>query len=462
VEEVEEVEEMESESGDAEGTAGEIEEAEEVEEVEEGAGEPGSGGADSGAERAMDTAALLEEAANEDAPPDSAASEYSTLTTDPNQVRGVLREFDLEAGGETLHQIEYSAAINGVEMVFDLNRLPVIMREYLIGILLRSLGNIAVVFLIAWLVTGRLMAPLLQAIQVLAETAGDLKSATGQLTETSKFISEGAASQSDRLNDTTNSLDQLSQAIRSNTENSKKADDQAEKAGLLVDKGSQAVERMMKSIDEIKNSSDETVRIVKTIDEIAFQTNLLALNAAVEAARAGDAGKGFAVVAEEVRNLAQRSAEAARNTGELILASQHKAEDGVAVAGEVGDHLTRITRGNQEIMELIQSIFTASQEQATDLDRINRDMMEIAENTRSNSQGARRTLETSHQFEAQVEILNGLARNLGRIAGGAGSKSLLAAGNGKRREMVDTPRHQAIPRSSPAGNAPVKNPAKQP
>ena len=124
------------------------------------------------------------------------------------------------------------------------------------------------------------------------------------------------------------------------------------------------MEKMKKAIEKIKTSSDETSKIVKTIDEIAFQTNLLALNAAVEAARAGDAGKGFAVVAEEVRSLAQRSAEAAKTTAQMIEESVQNSVSGVKITEEVAAILGEITTGSEKVSSLVSEIASATTEQA--------------------------------------------------------------------------------------------------
>ena len=149
---------------------------------------------------------------------------------------------------------------------------------------------------------------------------------------------------------------------RQSADNTQKASSLMEETKSQLGSAVEAMKRMTKAIDQIKTSSSDTAKIIKTIDEIAFQTNLLALNAAVEAARAGEAGKGFAVVAEEVRNLARRSAEAAKNTADLIEGAQRNADVGVAITTEVDKLLTVAQESAAKVMVLVSEIAGASKE----------------------------------------------------------------------------------------------------
>jgi methyl-accepting chemotaxis protein len=180
------------------------------------------------------------------------------------------------------------------------------------------------------------------------------------------------------------------------------------------------MKRMTEAIDKIKNSASETAKIIKTIDEIAFQTNLLALNAAVEAARAGEAGKGFAVVAEEVRNLARRSAEAAKNTADLIEGSQKNAEAGVAVTAEVAKNLVGIKDNAGKVATLIAEIAAASKEQSQGIDQVNTAVSEMDKIVQKNAANAEESASASEELTSQAQELSAMVDQLVGIVGGAG------------------------------------------
>jgi methyl-accepting chemotaxis protein len=182
--------------------------------------------------------------------------------------------------------------------------------------------------------------------------------------------------------------------------------------------GNQAMARMTGAIGDIQSSAAETARIVRAIDEIAFQTNLLALNAAVEAARAGEAGKGFAVVAEEVRSLAMRSAEAARNTGQLIEQSVANAKRGVTIADEVDASLGSIAAAVGKVNALIGEIAASSRDQSTGIEQISSAVGNIDRVTQQNAAAAEQSAAAAEELSAQAEALRSAVAHLHRITYG--------------------------------------------
>ncbi|HUJ75214.1 MAG TPA: methyl-accepting chemotaxis protein, partial [bacterium] len=187
------------------------------------------------------------------------------------------------------------------------------------------------------------------------------------------------------------------------------------------------MERMSAAIASIKEAADKTAKIIKTIDEIAFQTNLLALNAAVEAARAGDAGRGFAVVAEEVRNLAIRSAEAAKDTSALIEDSQERAGQGVTVSGEVGKLLSDVRGAVESVNGLLGEVTAASKEQNKGIAQINLAVGQMDTVVQASAANAEETAAASEELSAQAESLAQIVSSLKQIVLGGGNGRLLTA-----------------------------------
>ncbi|MCP4545149.1 MAG: hypothetical protein GY835_01635, partial [bacterium] len=205
----------------------------------------------------------------------------------------------------------------------------------LVGII--GLVGVVGIVILALLLARSIAGPLNRIIQSLSEGAKQIADASGQVSGSSQTLAEGSSEQASSVEEISASLEEISSMVRTNSENAQSANSEMQNSNDLIVRGTGSMARLSTAIEGIKNSSDETAKINKTIDDIAFQTNLLALNAAVEAARAGDAGKGFAVVAEEVRNLAQRAGEASRNTADLIKESTANAESGVSIAAETAD-----------------------------------------------------------------------------------------------------------------------------
>jgi hypothetical protein len=260
---------------------------------------------------------------------------------------------------------------------------------------------------------------LTKLVQGLTNGAEQTSSAAGQVSSASQSLAQGASEQAASVEEVTASIEEMASMTKQNATNADEAKSLAASATAGTDKGTEAMGRMSTAIEDIKKSSDETAKIIKTIDEIAFQTNLLALNAAVEAARAGEAGKGFAVVAEEVRNLAQRSAEAARNTADMIEGSVKNADNGVTISSEVATLLDEIAGNNGKVNDLVGEIAAASNEQSQGIDQINTAVGQMDQITQSNAANAEESASASEELSAQAEALSGMVVQLQSMVGGS-------------------------------------------
>jgi methyl-accepting chemotaxis protein len=195
---------------------------------------------------------------------------------------------------------------------------------------------------------------------------------------------------------------------KQNSANSQEARALADTARASAERGVDSMNRLSEAVQGIKTSSDETAKIVKTIDEIAFQTNLLALNAAVEAARAGEAGRGFAVVAEEVRNLAMRSAEAAKNTADLIDESVKNAEGGVNTNEEVLSNLAEIREGVNKVGDVMTEIAAGSDQQSEGISQINVAVDQMNKVTQQNAANSEESASAAEELSAQATEMQSL------------------------------------------------------
>lgn len=282
-----------------------------------------------------------------------------------------------------------------------------------------AIGAIIIGIFAAWFITSSITKSLNQIIANLTESSNQMTSAAGQVSSSSQSVAQGTSEQAAAVEETSASLEELSSMTKRNASNAQQANTLMGESVSLINTGQESMKRMVSSIEEIKTSSDETAKIIKTIDEIAFQTNLLALNAAVEAARAGDAGKGFAVVAEEVRNLAQRSAEAAKNTQILIDGSVENSKRGVNVSQETSQVLEEIIVSSRKVAELVAEIAAASNEQAQGIDQMNIAMTQVDQATQANASNSEETAAAAEEMSAQSEMLKDMVDVLIKIVGGS-------------------------------------------
>jgi len=229
-----------------------------------------------------------------------------------------------------------------------------------------------------------------------------------QVADGAQALAQGSTEQAASVQELSASIGEIAQKTKENAETAGKTSKLSESIKQNALKGSNQMDEMIGAVKEINDASQSISKIIKTIDDIAFQTNILALNAAVEAARAGQHGKGFAVVAEEVRNLASKSAEAARDTGDMIQNSMEKAEFGSQIAGDTAESLKEIVSGISESSELISEIARSSEEQSLGISQINTGIDQVAQVVQQNSATAEESAAASEEMSSQSTMLEEL------------------------------------------------------
>lgn len=248
------------------------------------------------------------------------------------------------------------------------------------------------------------------------KNVNQIESCSSQLSASSHQLASGSAEQAASIHETSATIEESAAMVNQNSENTKQASIMARNAREAANKGNTEMIEMMGSMVELKKSSNEIAQIIKVIDEIAFQTNILALNAAVEAARAGDAGLGFAVVAEEVRNLAQRASQAAKDTSIIIESNIQLSEKGVNISKHVNNSLTDINTHAQKVSELLEEISVASQEQAQGIEQINQAISQMQQVIQQNASVADSNASSAEELASQSANMKDL---LDALSGGA-------------------------------------------
>ncbi|UYO61577.1 methyl-accepting chemotaxis protein [Acetobacterium wieringae] len=264
-----------------------------------------------------------------------------------------------------------------------------------------------------------------------------------QIADSSMGLSQGATEQASSIEELTASIEEISAQTRLNADSAGEANALAELTRTNAVEGNNEMKRMLKSMEEINESSTNISKIIKVIDEIAFQTNILALNAAVEAARARQHGKGFAVVAEEVRNLAARSADAAKETTLMIEGSIKKVDDGTKIATTTAAALNQIVDDVAKVSGIVENIAIASNEQAIGISQINQGIMQVSEVVQMNSATSEESAAASEELSSQAELLREQAARFtlkkSRRFGYRGAEESLSENHSTRRETVNNP-----------------------
>jgi methyl-accepting chemotaxis protein len=304
--------------------------------------------------------------------------------------------------------------------------------------------------------------PINRVVALMNAGAEEVASASGQVSAASQSLAEGSSEQAAAIEETSSSLEEMASMTRQNADNANQADQLMKDANQIIDEANQSMDQMTTSMAEITQTSEETQKIVKTIDEIAFQTNLLALNAAVEAARAGEAGAGFAVVADEVRNLAIRAAEAAKNTSTLIEDSVKRIKEGSSLVETTNSAFDKVAQSSSKVADLVAEISAASTEQAQGIEQVNKAVSEMDQVVQQNAANAEESASASEEMNAQAEQMKAVVMELVAIVGGADQQAPTAhASHGTARKTkgkaVKKPKRPAMAAHDPQAVIPFED-----
>ncbi|MFP5211952.1 MAG: methyl-accepting chemotaxis protein [Acidobacteriota bacterium] len=281
-----------------------------------------------------------------------------------------------------------------------------------------ALLGVGVIFaLVIFSITHGITKPITRITHGLSQASQEVSLASGQVAHASQQLAEGASRQAATIEETSSSLEEIASMSKQNAENAHQASSLMADTSRMVDEATVSMEQLTSSMQDIFKASEETSKIIKTIDEIAFQTNLLALNAAVEAARAGEAGAGFAVVADEVRNLAMRAAEAAKNTEALLADTGKRIKTGADIVSRTNENFQKMSDGARKATELIGEIAAASREQSQGVEHVNVAVSEIDKVVQQNASTADESASASEGMTARAEQVNGYVAELVQMVG---------------------------------------------
>lgn len=288
-----------------------------------------------------------------------------------------------------------------------------------------------------WFAARGISRPVIRAIDELTEGAAQVSTAADQISGSSQSLAEGSSEQAASIEETSSALEEMSSMTRQNADNASAASKLMKEVHQVVAKADGSMHQLAESMGQITRASEDTQKIVKTIDEIAFQTNLLALNAAVEAARAGEAGAGFAVVADEVRNLAMRAAGAARTTADLIDETVKTIKVGSDLTQSTNQEFTQVASSISKMGELVDEISEASHEQAQGIEQINRAVSEMDKVVQQNAATAEESASASEEMRAQAEQMKCSVGQLGILVHGSSGSGSEETGRGRRPGRKD-------------------------
>lgn len=317
-------------------------------------------------------------------------------------------------------------------------------------------GALVLGVLVAVFITRSITRPVNRIISGLNEGSGQVAAASGQVSSSSQSMAEGASEQAASIEETSSSMEEMSSMTKQNALNAANADALMKEAKQVVDSANASMQNLTRSMADITTASEETSKIIKTIDEIAFQTNLLALNAAVEAARAGEAGAGFAVVADEVRTLAMRAADAAKDTAELIKGTVKKVNEGSEFVAATNEAFSQASESSEKVGTLISEISMASEEQSTGIEQVNNAITEMDRVVQQNAANAEESASAAEEMSAQAEQLKEYVDDLVIMVTGSAKQHRIAAAPRTTVKAVTGPKPEAARKLTGKGSGEVR------
>lgn len=311
-------------------------------------------------------------------------------------------------------------------------QIPDTKKDAIAGIMWAAGIAVMLTVIIGVFLSRSVSAPIRHIVENLDKGIDGIRSACDQVSASGQSLADGASRQSVSIQQTSSSLEEISAMTRQNSDHASEADRLMKESHQIIQKANISMSGLIESMQDISKSGEETSKIVKSIDEIAFQTNLLSLNAAVEAARAGEKGAGFAVVADEVRNLAMRSADAAKNTAALIEGITKKIASGSKLVHKTNEAFADVSGSSTKVGELVAEIAAASAEQFHGIEEVNRAVAEMDKIVQQNAADAEESAGNSYEMNAQIRHIRSMIDDLSALVHGFSEK--------QPQHMIEEPR----------------------